>query len=137
MAEYYKERINTWGVEEHYVQEKFPSGMTAEFGFSWDNRPGELIIYPYLTVFAKRKKRWPDDPKQTTGRDGLAPAMFALKQLENVVEQHLQEFGTVRVSISWTDRRRRDTYAKVLGRRGYYFTQWDGEKVLERVYRAP
>lgn len=139
MTEYFIERVNRWGVEEHYIQEKLPSGMTMEFGYSWEVRPHaddyELVLFPFMTVYHKRKKSWPDDPAQTTGRDGLLPAMIALKTLEHLVSEHSKQFPSIRVCVEWVDNRRRDVYHKVLSRRGYYFTHWQGRKVLEKVYK--
>ena len=132
----FKERILDDGSPELYETLDLPSGMKAEFGFSYSFRPyqDEIILYPHLTVYHKRKKRWPADPTELTGRDGLIPAGWALQILDSVVEFYLDRYETVRVCIEWHDSRRRDVYSKVLGRKGYYFTHWDGGKVLEKVY---
>lgn len=133
-------RTDTWGQPEYYTVDKMPSGMQMEFSFLSNTRAlkeggEELIIWPAMTVYKKRKKSWPDDPKATTGRDGLYPAMTALGRLHDLLEHYVTEYSQVRVCISWHDNRRRDAYAKVLGKRGYYFDHWDGEKVLTKVVR--
>ena len=122
--------------EPDYITSKLPSGMTVELGWDWEERPEhcELILYPHLCVYKKRSKKWPEDPSETTGRDGLLPAIWAIQTLEKAVELWLKEYDKVRVCIEWEDSRRREIYGRVLGKRGYYFTMWDGYKVLEKVY---
>ena len=125
-------------MPEFYTVDKLPSGMQMEFSFASEFRTlpdggEEIVIWPAMTVYKKRKKAWPDDPKETTGRDGLYPAMTALGRLHDLLEHYVTEYSQVRVCISWHDNRRRDAYAKVLGKRGYYFDHWDGEKVLTKV----
>lgn len=133
-------RTDEWGQPEFYIVDKMPSGMQMEFSFVSEFRTlpdggEEIIIWPAMTVYKKRKKAWPDDPRETTGRDGLYPAMTALERLHKLVVGYTIDYSQVRVCISWHDNRRRDAYAKVLGKRGYYFDHWDGEKVLTKVVR--
>lgn len=136
----YLHRQRVGYMPEFYTVDKLPSGMQMEFSFAYAMRTladgrDELIIYPSITVYKKRKKAWPDDPKATTGRDGLYPAMTALQRLKKLEKPHMGDYAQLRVCISWHDNRRRDAYAKVLGKRGYYFDHWDGEKVLTKVVK--
>lgn len=134
MISYNKVRMrlnDDWSIvydEDHtrtgYLQTKLklPSGMTAEFGCVFYT--GNTVTISF-TVYRKRKKGWPDNPNETTGRDGLLPAMWALDCLRQV-ELALEDCKECSmVTISWENSRLRDIYGKVLGKRGYFFQKFD------------
>ena len=135
LAKGYDADITSWGGS---VRTKMPSGMTVELGYDtfWIDHLGQPVLEPELCVYKKRTKKWPDDPSATTGKDGLRPAVFALETLETIAQGFADVYGSARVLVSWEDARRRDVYDKVLGKRGYYFTTFDGHKYLEKIYHA-
>lgn len=106
---------------------KLPSGMTAEFGCDiyTDN-----IVTIHLTVYRKRKNGWPEDSNETTGKDGLLPAIWALECLEQLEYAIKDCKESSLISIAWNSNRLRNVYEKVLGRRGYYFQQFHNGKYL-------
>lgn len=122
-----------------YVQtKKFASGMTAECGYSGclNDDETEVTIYPFLTIYHKRKRRWPADERETTGRDGLEPAIWAASILDGMAMDAmlLSKVERVRFCVEWLDPRRRDVYGKFLGKRGFYFTMSrEGTKCLEKI----
>lgn len=110
---------------------KLPSGMTAEFGCDIYEDNVVSIIF---TVYRKRKKGWPDNPNESTGKDGLLPAVWALQCLE-LVEYALIDCGEPAIiSVGWMNNRLRDVYSKVLDKRGYYFQQYPhGKELIKKI----
>lgn len=119
------------------TRKKLSSGMTAEFGYwEYDNEDGGVDREVYFTIYQKRSKRWPDDKRTTTGRDGLEPAMWALKCLAQIEKPSIH-YSYVRVNCGWMDERRRDGYTRVLSRRGYQRTFHRGvETLTKRIERV-
>lgn len=112
------------------TRKKFASGMTAEFGFwFYADKGWGGTAYPYFTIYRKRNKQWPEDKRTATGRDGLEPAMWALKCLEEV--ERVPECSDFRrVTVGWSDERRKELYTRILSKRGYQMTVIEGEEVL-------
>lgn len=110
---------------------KLPSGMTAEFGCDLYEDNSITVSF---TVYRKRKKGWPDDPNETTGRDGLLPAMWALGCLYQLECALLDCKESSTIAINWENNRLRDIYEKVLGNRGYRFQQYTNGMFLIKKF---
>lgn len=104
---------------------KLESGDTAEMDF-WCVTDDAVVIS--FAVYTKRNKKFPDDKRQTTGRDGLVPIAFALESLEQV--EHTSWIN--RVYVGWEDPRRQEIYTRVLGKRGYDLTTLERRTVLTK-----
>lgn len=102
-----------------YRTQKFASGMTGEFSWwDFDDRKASVSFI----IYRKRKDRDKLESREMTGRDGLEPAMWALKCLSDVEGRS----GIDSVFVDWTDNRRKEIYTRVLGRRGYHVADSGG-----------
>lgn len=104
---------------------KLESGDTAEMDF-WCVTDDAVEVS--FTVYTKRNKKFPDDKRETTGRDGLVPIMFALESLKQIERTSWVK----RVYIGWEDSRRQEIYTRVLGNRGYDFATLNGRIILTK-----
>lgn len=109
-----------------------------------DNSTCELIIsvgddydtfdfYPSLEVYRKRKH---SDvfSRKSTGRVGLEPATFALREL-SALEANLEACNRHNAIFVWgSDERRFKLYQKVLARRGYQSTNAYGSKAMFKKF---
>lgn len=132
---------DTEGDPHYSLSKKFPSGQTAEIGYYVDCEDkdwSKLILSVTFVIYHKRKKKFLEDPSETTGKDGLAPAIWAYKALEFEQEALLNEWtvSQVRTLVFWSDSRRRKVYEKFLGRYGYYITRDSGSLCLEKLQKA-
>lgn len=131
----FEEYLDKEGDYAYRTRKKFPSGMTAEFGFWFYKAKGwGGDVHPYFTIYRKKRDFWPEDRRATTGRDGLAPAMWALECLEEASKVRERSDFT-RVIVYWEDNRRRDIYTRVLAKRGFQRTFHNGKECLMRLTR--
>lgn len=127
------------GYWQYYVRKKFASGMTAEFSYyPYTAKDRGVELHPAFAIYQKRNKKWPEDRRTTTGRDGLEPAMWALECLTEL-EEASRRFNNVdwaHIVVSWLDPRREEIYTRLLAKRGYQKTHHDGETVLLKTTRS-
>ena len=116
-SEMWRDRKDEQGDWVHSKRKKLPSGMTAEVGY-WLFENGDAEVF--FTIYTKRNKRWPANHKETTGVDGLAPAMWALHALAEM-ETHR---NVKRIIVFGTDARRSEIYTKILPKRGYEYMNY-------------
>lgn len=121
------------------VREKFPSGMTAVLEMQCAGGVDRLDDYNVSFYITKKRNRYPDF-LALTGRDGLAPAMWALERLqefEDNINYLFEGNYETRILVRADDSRRWKIYERVLTRRGYTVTMVDRKRTLvKRVRRT-
>lgn len=140
---YFQERMYD-GYAEYYVRSKMPSGMTAEFSFTFYysgrfKKENKLVPTISFIVYKKRKTAW-DIPCELTGKDNLRPLIFAKECLQTLEKAILRTYTPLRypnieISIGWEDKKRGDLYSKMLVREGYRMVYEYGEYTLNKYIR--
>ena len=105
----------------------------------YDETEDTSYINICMGVFNKRKHAERNENEvRITGQNPIKTVMTAIRafnELEKVaIERELWTHDRVHVSCWWVDNRRRDAYYKFLSKRGYQFGNFEGKKVIFRVY---
>lgn len=122
--------------EEFYEKERIEN-QTVYMAFQPDCIGETLAFNIFLIVYNKKKQiNRSLNLKEITGKNGFKTMAIALKMLNKLEEEvyysvisNLKDNSYI-IYCSWEDNRRRNTYYKVLSKRGFKFGNLEGKKVL-------
>lgn len=97
-------------------------------------------INVYMTLYNKRKHIESNEANvKMTGLNPIKTALVARRcfnLLEEVTVKHYLQWGDVIIYCGWLDNRRRDTYYKVLSRKGYTYGKLEGKKCIMKRFKS-
>lgn len=97
-------------------------------------------INVYMTLYTKRKHIYGNEANvKTTGLNPIKTALVARKcfdMLEEATVEYYQQWGDVIIYCTWLNNKRRDTYYKVLSRKGYMYGKLEGKKCIMKRFKS-
>ena len=130
-----------YSTKSYQIKERISNGQTLFMWFQFLEETKNGAYYNVaLAIYNKRKHASRNEEEKCI--TGLSPfetvsvALKAFRLLENEVWQNCAlKNRPMNLIVNWVDNRRRDAYNRVLSKKGFYYTNYRGEKVLYKHYK--
>ena len=126
----YKENVDGYVYHNYYDTLTLDSGQTIKIEFN-EGRSNDRYYYGIYLVTMNKKKSEDNTYLKNTGKDGLRGLIWAKRKIQQF-EIFIKEENKFPITIycTWTDNRRRNTYAYGLNKLGYKFDMVFNKKAL-------